>query len=512
MPDFVGLSRLPPNNTDAEQAVLGIVLIEGTSVLPKLAGALEVNDFYLESHRIVYDTMLSMAAANVPVDTITLSERLRAQGQLEQVGGAVLLANLQITATVGVHLTHYIEIVRAHALRRSLIQEASRRIGEAFDAAVPAAEILDGLRLSIDDLAKRALASEALFTAYAAEDLLALDLQPPTFHIDGWIPTKGLSFIVGDSEAGKSWFMLYLALCIATGTPVLGKLPVTQCPVLILSEENGIIEDKRRLELTARGMGFDLAKVPLYIASETSFSFDDTARYAALRAFLTDKAIRLAFIDSFIRVHRREEKDAGQMNALYLDRMRPLIRDGVDLILLHHRRKLPAGIHQGQAQQATGENDDIRGSGDLRAAAHAVIFLRTLSETNAMKAVVVRHNKARGFKKQSPFVFGIADSDVGISITWEGRPEDVLDKSGACREAVLAFAKDRIGGFYRPDVVAALKGKYSRKVIDPMLKLLSDRGYPLKFDQHGKKAFYVYVEAGPEPGDTNGADETDVPF
>jgi hypothetical protein len=507
-------ARLPPQNVDAEQAVLGIVLLEGTAVLPQIAGALQTSDFFLEAHRIVYETMLTMGAAGVPVDTITLTERLRQDAQLDLAGGPARLALLEANASVQVHLAQYIQIVRAHALRRELIQEATRRITEAFDAAVPAADILEGLRTTVDDLAKRAVAGEALFTAYTAEELLALHLQEPTFHVAGWIPTKGLSFMVGDSEAGKSWFMLYLSLCIATGTPVLGKLGVTQCPVMILSEENGIIEDKRRLELVARGMQFDLAKVPLYIASETSFSFDDTARYAALRAFLTDHAIKLLFIDSFIRVHRREEKDAGQMSALYLDKMRPLIRDGVDLILLHHRRKLPAGMHQGQAQAAAGagENDDIRGSGDLRAAAHAVLFLRTMNETTVMKTVAVRHNKARGFKKQPPFVFGIADSDLGVSLTWEGTPEDVMDKSGACRVAVLAFAKDRVAGFYRTDVLAALKGKYSRKVIDPMLKSLSERGYPLKYDQHGKKAFYVYVDAGPEPGDTNGADETDVPF
>jgi hypothetical protein len=189
--------------------------------------------------------------------------------------------------------------------------------------------------------------------------------------------------------------------------------------------------------------------------------------------------------------------------------MKPLVKAGVDLLLLHHKRKLPAGIHPSQ-QQASSDNDDIRGSGDLRAAAHAVLFLKKLTDST----VVVRHNKARGFKKQEPFVFSIKDGDQGgVVLTFEGKPADVLDKSGAAREAILLYAKDHPAGFFRQDVLTAFKGKYSKKVLQPMLDALSEKSYPLKANEvaSGKtrKKFYVLVASEPDPPDPG---DDDVPF
>ena len=505
-------TRIPPMNLDAEQAVLGIVLLEGVAVLPRIAGVLQASDFYAEAHRTIYETMLTMGAAGVPVSTITLTERLRQAGELDAVGGPARLALLEIRASVEVHLASYLDIVHAHGIRRELIQEGERRIAEAYDAKMPAADLLEATRGRLEQLAQRAIVGEAIFPVRSLAELRRAQLPVPTFHLEGWIPTKGVSFLVGDSGAFKSWFAKYIGLCKAAGKPLFGRIPVMQGPVLYISEENGEVEDKRRAELLCRSFDFP-EDVPFYIASETSFAFDDPARYTALRAFLEERRITLVIVDSFVRVHRREEKDSGAMNALYMDRMKPLIKDGVDLLLLHHKRKLPAGLHGAQLAQGS-DNDDIRGSGDIRAAAHAVLFLKTQSKTH----VVVRHNKVRGARTQDPFVFSLTDLDTGgIRLAFEGKPEDTLDRTAACRAAVLEYAGEHPGGFFRQDVIDGLKGKFSKKVIQPVLKALSKDAYPLKEDElaqgRTKKKFYVLVSADPDPDETttNGATD-DVPF
>lgn len=506
------LARIPPHNLDAEQAVLGIVLMEGAGVLPRIAGLLEANDFYPDAHRLIFETMLTMGAAGQPVDLVTLTEQLRLEGTLAAAGGPALLAFLMERATVSVHLSTYIQIVRAHAIRRSLIQESERRLAEAYEAQVPAADLLEATRTTLEQLAKRAVAGEQIFPVRSLAELRAAALPAPQYHLEGWILTKGVSFIVGDSGAFKSWFAKYLGLCKAAGRPMFDRLAVRQGPVLYISEENGEVEDRRRCDLLCRAFNFPNG-IPFYIASETSFAFDDPARYQALRAFLEDKGIELVIGDSFIRLHRREEKDAGAMNALYMDRMKPLVHAGVDLLLLHHKRKLPAGLHGATGAQGGSDNDEIRGSGDLRAAAHSVLFLKTQSKTH----VVVRHNKVRGAKTQDPYVFSLTDLDTGgIRLAWEGKPEDTLDRSAACKTAVLEYAGEHPAGFFRQDVIDALKGKFSKKVIQPVLKALSKDAYPLKEDelQQGrtKKKFYVLVSADPDPSeDGNGATD-DVPF
>lgn len=501
--------RIPPHNLDAERAVLGGILLHGAGALQQV-GALTPADFYLGAHREIFGTFLAMAAGGGALDSVTVCEELRRRDQLQFIGGPAALALLVEQGSISVYLASYAAIIRQHATLRETIQAAAHILDQAFDATEDAQLVVDQARERFEVLAHRAVAAEAPFPARSAAELAGADLPLPAFHVEGWIPTKGITFVVGDSEAFKSWLAQYIGLCVAAGRPLFDRFPTTQAPTLMLSEENGVVEDRRRLQLLGAGMGFELAGLPCYIASETAFSFDDAPRYASLRRFVQELGIRLVLIDSFVRVHRREEKDAGQMNALYMDRMKPLIRDGVDLLLLHHKRKLPAGMH-GQSP-ATSDSDDIRGSGDLRAAAHAVLFLKTLSKTT----VVVRHNKARGFEKQDPFVFSLAGGNATgqIVLTHEGAPAEAVDKTAGCRAAILEYAAEHPAGFFRQDVVTALKGKFSKRVVDPVLKTLAKDSYPLKEDEirqgRSSKKFYRLVSAAPD--EPAGEDDGDVPF
>jgi hypothetical protein len=484
--------------------VLGCLFLESGDALSRVAARLEPDDFYPEAHRIVFRAMLAMGVAGEPIDLITLTEHLRRTEELHQVGGAAALALLTEHAAVAPHLDRYVGIVREMAALRELIQTSTGLVVDAFDATENVQTLLDRARTSLERLGRRAASASTAFSALRLGELLQLPVPDVTFHVDGWIPRNGVTFVVGDSEAFKSWFTAYLAFSVASGRPLFGRIPVRQAPTLFISEENGQIEDKRRAAKLARGLG--LADAPCYIASEQFFRFDDPARYAALRAFVRQHGIELIIVDSFVRVHRLEERDSGAMSALYMDRMKPLIRDGADLVLLHHKRKLPAGVKPVPGS----DGDDIRGSTDLRAASHAVLFLRALSDTK----VLVKHNKTRGFKRQEPFVFSVTDDDQGgITLTWEGKPEEALDKTGACREAILLYAQAH-PVFVRADVLKEFKGRFSKKILDPILEALSAKGYPLKLERarvgRSTKTVYQYVSDGPEAGADDERD--DVPF
>jgi replicative DNA helicase len=87
------LRRVPPQNIEAEESVLGAILLENDAVNAVLEVA-AVDDFYRESHRLIFQAMVDLADRNQPVDAITLTDSLRGKGVLEQVGGPAYIAEL----------------------------------------------------------------------------------------------------------------------------------------------------------------------------------------------------------------------------------------------------------------------------------------------------------------------------------------------------------------------------------------------------------------------------------
>ena len=85
--------RIPPQNMEAEQAVLGSMLIE-RAALEKAAEILKPEDFYRDVHRNIFEAMLALAARDEPVDLITLQDELMSRGHFETVGGFLYLQNL----------------------------------------------------------------------------------------------------------------------------------------------------------------------------------------------------------------------------------------------------------------------------------------------------------------------------------------------------------------------------------------------------------------------------------
>jgi len=506
MPSLLDLltGRIPPHSLEAERAVLGCFLVE-PGACAAARPRLPTEAFFKEGHRTIYRTMGELLDMGRGLDLVTVLDALHDRGTLEATGGAVALATLVDEAAIPSSLESYLGLIGDKAHLRSLITLGTRIVTRAYENHRPPIDLVTEAEHELEELGHLAAPATTVFPALTVGELLRTEVPAVPFLVEGWIPARALSFIVGDSEAYKSWFSLVLALSIAAGIPFLGVFPVVQAPTLVISEENGIAEDQRRVRLLCRGLDLDADAVPCHIASEANFSFDDPVRYAALRDYVEAHAIQLVIVDSFVRVHRRKENDAGDMNALYLDRMKPLLQEGTALNFLHHRRK--AQLNPGQAQQQTSDSDEIRGSGDIRAATHSVLFLRTVSETQ----VLVRHNKTRGFRRQEPFVFAVQDTGQGgVVIRWEGKPQDALDKSGAAKEAILLYAAEK-GIFSRKDLETALKGAFSKKVLRPVLEDLSKLGIPLRMEQRGHRAvwfqYVTQVDADPANGD-----DPELPF
>ncbi len=136
------MDKIPPHNLEAEQSVLGALLIDRDAVV-KIAEKLRPDDFYRGRHRLIYEAILSLYQRREPADVVTVADELRDRRQLREAGGTAYLATLVNQVPTAAHIETYAQIVRENASRRRLISAAARLTEEAFSGTLPLDELLN---------------------------------------------------------------------------------------------------------------------------------------------------------------------------------------------------------------------------------------------------------------------------------------------------------------------------------------------------------------------------------
>ncbi|MEX2502018.1 MAG: replicative DNA helicase [Trueperaceae bacterium] len=145
-------SRTPPQNLEAEQSVLGSVLLDN-EVYAALEGVLRPEQFYKESHRKLFRAMGRLFQRGEPIDLVTLSEELRQTGQLDEVGNVPYLVGLADAVPTAAYAESYARIVAEKAVLRDLIGASGKILQTAYDQAMPLDEVLDASEKAIFELA-----------------------------------------------------------------------------------------------------------------------------------------------------------------------------------------------------------------------------------------------------------------------------------------------------------------------------------------------------------------------
>ena len=144
-------SRLPPQNLEAEQSVLGSVLLDN-EVYPAIEGIIGANHFYKESHRKIFRSMEKLFHRHEPIDLVTLTEELRQSGELEGVGSVPYLIGLADSVPTAAYAENYARIVVDKAVLRDLIGASGQIMQTAYDQALPLEQVLDKAEASIFEL------------------------------------------------------------------------------------------------------------------------------------------------------------------------------------------------------------------------------------------------------------------------------------------------------------------------------------------------------------------------
>ena len=148
------LRRVPPQSLEAEESVLGGVLLDNTAI-DRVLEFVRPDDFYREAHRRIFRAMLALAEKSEPVDLVTLAEVLRQRGELQDVGGAAHLAELAERVPTAANATHYAKIVREKAILRSLITTATDIVTNGYEDTRDVKDLLDRAEQSIFQISER---------------------------------------------------------------------------------------------------------------------------------------------------------------------------------------------------------------------------------------------------------------------------------------------------------------------------------------------------------------------
>lgn len=148
--------RIPPHSADAEESVLGALLLDKDAVIA-VAEFLGSEDFYDERHKEIYSCAVELYEERVPVDVLTVAERLKKHKALSKVGGASYLAELANKVPTAAHVEHYGKIVKDAATKRSLMKAASKLLDLSLDESLAANELLDQAESSVFSITQKHL-------------------------------------------------------------------------------------------------------------------------------------------------------------------------------------------------------------------------------------------------------------------------------------------------------------------------------------------------------------------
>jgi len=248
-----GGGRVPPHNLEAEESLLGAMLLSRDAITAAVEVGVEAADFYKPAHTHLFEAVLSLYGQGEPVDPVTVAEELRRADLLDSLGGRTTLLRLQAATPASANATHYAKIVNELALLRRLIGVAGDIAEMGYDDSQDVVETLDRAESLVFEVAERRVSEsmvrvsdalqstldqlEALYdstgditgvpTGYTDLDHLLLGLQP-----------SNLVVVAARPGAGKTSLALGAAANVAMQA---------RRPVLFFSMEMGTLELTKRL-------------------------------------------------------------------------------------------------------------------------------------------------------------------------------------------------------------------------------------------------------------------------
>ncbi len=148
--------RLPPQNIEAEQSVLGALMLNQDAIV-KVSDIIRPEDFYRGAHKLIYETMVELFDKNEPIDLLSISNRLEEKEKLDEIGGTGYLTDLINTVPSAANIIHYAKIVQKKKLHRDLIDAAHNIIQLGYQEIEDVENIIDEAEKRIFAVSQRSI-------------------------------------------------------------------------------------------------------------------------------------------------------------------------------------------------------------------------------------------------------------------------------------------------------------------------------------------------------------------
>jgi replicative DNA helicase len=415
------LEKLPPQNLEAEQAVLGAILLDN-SVLPRVIEILQPQDFYRGGHRRIFGVMLDLFEKDDTIDLITVRERLEQKNELDEAGGAAYLSSMIDLVPTAARVQYHSRIVREKAVLRGLISTATEIATMSYEGSREAEVLLDEAERKIFEISERKIRQgfvplrsilkesfkviERLYekkelvtgvaTGFTDFDLLTCGLQP-----------SDLIVIAGRPSMGKTAFCLNIAEYVG----IKSRLPVAifslemsqeQLVMRMLSSVSRVDGSRMRRgylrqedwPALSRAAG-DLSEAQIFIDDSAATSvLEIRARARRLKA---EHDLALIIVDYLQLMRGRERADSRQQEISEISRaLKALAKElSVPVVALSQLSR---------AVETRGGNrrpllSDLRESGAIEQDADVVAFIyreemyQEETEEQGMAEIIVRKQR-----------------------------------------------------------------------------------------------------------------------
>lgn len=330
--------RTPPHQLEAEQAVLGSLLIDRDAVI-KIADTLVPEDFYADKHRFVYDAMLTLYQQHDPIDIVALSNLLEERKQLDGIGGRSFLVSLSNAVPTAANVTQYAQIVQKKATLRRLLSAAGDMVQMGYQEGEDVSALLDKAEQSIFNVTQRHLRQnfinirDVLDQAFDRIDQLhhesgQLRGVPTGFtkldSLLGGLQKSDLVILAARPSVGKTSLALDIARNVAVKTkqPVgifslemskeqlVDRLLVAQADVDLWKMRTGRLKDDDDFQRIGHAMGM-LAEAPIFIDDQASANIMEI-RTKARRLQAEHKSLGLIVVDYLQLMESRSSENRTQ--------------------------------------------------------------------------------------------------------------------------------------------------------------------------------------------------------
>ena len=478
---------IPPNNTEAERAFLGSVLL-APEIFNDFSSFIKPEDFYLLRNRHIWEVMRNLIEEGMHLDYLTLHDGLHSKGWLEEVGeDAYLIQMIQDTPTA-LHAESYARIIKDKANKRRIADLSLKVVQNAYSEKT----FMD-LHEDVGNLVTgySALPGNSERLVYSAEQLCSSEVGELTWILKDWIMAGGINLIAGMPAAGKSFLALDLAIGIASTGFAWNDQPVPLGKVTYHFLDGSFRGMRSRVLKLCNARGI---QPPANLTFDFSpLSLREPHEVLALKQRISSQGVSVVIFDVMAKfAPGADENSVAEMSPL-MNSMREIANQlGTTFILIHHLNK---GISNDFSYR-------VRGSTDILGSVDTAIIVNYENSSAANSIRVIQPQKMREAELPKPLRFQLVSEDQMITLKFSDTENPQLLKEIGQQERIFQDLVDYLQSnpnqeFMKQDLIQTLNlPQEARTVGRAFAQLLRDPR--IQIGKRGSFKTYLCINDRPD--------------